>query len=171
MLSTPYNGPHVPDPVVSIRDLRCRRASARRPPLRREPSSAACEHARSRISLALDGALSRFERAKLDAHLAHCVACRTHETETVAFTDLVRTPPLQPFSTSIIVRRRRRPSLLTLQVGGTAATPRSLVLASSSALPTPITRLDRSPESPGRHTRPHTPCGLHISIQRTTSAA
>jgi anti-sigma factor RsiW len=64
----------------------------------------ACEWA----SLRLDGELSEFEEAMLQAHLAGCVACSefVRRIETVA--EQVRFAPLEPFERSVVLARHRR---------------------------------------------------------------
>jgi anti-sigma factor RsiW len=54
-----------------------------------------CERARAWISLDLDGELSQFERALLDAHLDRCEACATAAAETRALTETLRGAPLE----------------------------------------------------------------------------
>ena len=56
--------------------------------------SSVCEQARSWISLGLDGALSEFERVRLDRHLARCASCAAFGAQVGATTSVLREAPL-----------------------------------------------------------------------------
>jgi predicted anti-sigma-YlaC factor YlaD len=56
--------------------------------------SSVCEQARSWVSLRLDGALSEFERIRLDRHLERCASCAAFGAEIGATTQVLREAPL-----------------------------------------------------------------------------
>ena len=68
-----------------------------------------CERTRGWVSLSLDGELSEFERALMDAHLVRCVDCAGFAAEAQSATTMLRTAPLEPLpqALSLPVRRRR----------------------------------------------------------------
>jgi predicted anti-sigma-YlaC factor YlaD len=84
-------------------------------------TSQSCERARWSASLRADGELSALESALLDAHLAHCLSCRSFagSAEDIAAAlrgaRLERPPPLA------LVLPRRRPALRALQITAAAA--------------------------------------------------
>src|SRR5438477_9906580 len=82
-----------------------------------------CERARQWISLHLDGELSEFEVALLDAHLARCPSCGEFSTIAVEATAQLRTAPLERLEQPIRLpsRSRRRVSALRLGIASTAA--------------------------------------------------
>lgn len=72
-----------------------------------------CERAREWLSLSLDGELSRFERALVDRHVGACPECTAFGAELRAFTDAVRTAPLEPLPHAVAIpSRRARTALL-----------------------------------------------------------
>ena len=81
-----------------------------------------CERTRGWVSLSLDGELSEFERALLDAHLGRCPECSVFAADTRAATTLLRAAPLerplQQISPPVI---RRRIGASALRVGAAAA--------------------------------------------------
>jgi predicted anti-sigma-YlaC factor YlaD len=81
---------------------------------------AACERARSWVSLALDDELSQLEQAALRAHLGRCGACAALSLELGALTQGLRAAPLERPAAWLAPRRRRR-AARTLQVGASAA--------------------------------------------------
>jgi len=81
-----------------------------------------CERTRGWVSLSLDGELSEFERALLDAHLDRCPECATFAADTRAATTLLRVAPLerplQQISPPLV---RRRIGASALRVAAAAA--------------------------------------------------
>ena len=80
-----------------------------------------CDRARGQLSLTLDGELSPFEAAQLEAHLEQCASCRAYEAELGSITRLLRTTPLASPATPILMPRRRQALARRLQVGAAAA--------------------------------------------------
>lgn len=66
-----------------------------------------CEYARQAASLRLDGELSEFELALLEAHLSKCADCRAFEADIAPITAAVRTTPLEPVGTPFELPRKR----------------------------------------------------------------
>jgi predicted anti-sigma-YlaC factor YlaD len=83
--------------------------------------SVVCERVRSSISLEIDGELSELERRRVLAHLERCPECRAFETDVTAFTDELRSAPLEELDHPLVVRRPRRVSFARVQVGVAAA--------------------------------------------------
>jgi anti-sigma factor RsiW len=82
---------------------------------------AECEHARSWVSLALDGELSEIEQASLRAHLGSCAACACFERDLDALTmELRAAPPARP-AVEVMLPRRRRVAVRALPIGAAAA--------------------------------------------------
>ena len=67
-----------------------------------------CDRAHEWVSLELDDELSEFERTLLDAHIAGCEPCRVFRTETDAIARELRNAHLEPLTTPVAVRSRRR---------------------------------------------------------------
>src|SRR5919198_2451540 len=70
-------------------------------------SSNDCEHLREQISAALDGELSPFERARVDAHLTVCGACRTYAADAASAAQLMRETPLEEVALPFVLPSRR----------------------------------------------------------------
>jgi predicted anti-sigma-YlaC factor YlaD len=68
----------------------------------------ACDRARQWATADLDGELSRFERALLDAHLEDCASCREFATAIGGFTQMLRTAPPAALERPIEIGRLRR---------------------------------------------------------------
>jgi predicted anti-sigma-YlaC factor YlaD len=85
-------------------------------------SSNDCAHLREQLSAALDGELSPFERARVDAHLAVCGACREYATVTADAARLLRATPLEEISVPFVLPSRRLALARKVQVGAAAAT-------------------------------------------------
>jgi predicted anti-sigma-YlaC factor YlaD len=68
----------------------------------------ACDRARQWATADLDGELSRFERALLDAHLADCPSCHEFATAIGGFTEMLRTAPPAALERPIEIGRLRR---------------------------------------------------------------
>jgi hypothetical protein len=86
-----------------------------------------CHRAREWSSLGLDGELSEFERALLDAHLEQCADCRAFERVTSVVTAHVRTTPLEPPSRPVRLPARRPRVLTPLRLGAAAAAAASVI--------------------------------------------
>jgi anti-sigma factor RsiW len=65
-----------------------------------------CEQAREAVSLQLDGELSPFERARLDAHLQRCGQCRAFYADAAGFTTALRQAPLEVLGRRVTLPRR-----------------------------------------------------------------
>lgn len=79
-----------------------------------------CDRARAQLSLYLDGELTSFEESGLRTHLAECPACRAYQGEVASFTQCVRTTPLAPFETPIVMPRLHRLTLRPVHIGAAA---------------------------------------------------
>jgi|SRR5512132_4027777 anti-sigma factor RsiW len=73
-----------------------------------KPLTKQCERARECASLRLDGELSEFESALLNAHLARCEACRAFADELVGVTTVLREAPLETLERPVALPTRRR---------------------------------------------------------------
>jgi anti-sigma factor RsiW len=83
--------------------------------------SLVCQRVREQVSLQLDDELSQLERRMLDAHLARCPDCHEFADEVVAFTEELRTAPLEVLERPVVVTRPRRLAAVRLQAGVAAA--------------------------------------------------
>jgi predicted anti-sigma-YlaC factor YlaD len=81
----------------------------------------ACESAREQLSLQLDQELHELDRARLDAHLERCAACRSVGAELAAMTTTLREAPLEEVRFQLSIPRRRFVSVRALQAGAAAA--------------------------------------------------
>lgn len=73
-----------------------------------------CHRARHWASLDLDGELSSFERALLDAHVTACPSCADFHAAIGEFTGALRAAPLEPFNGAIEIRRAWRRARLAV---------------------------------------------------------
>jgi hypothetical protein len=89
----------------------------------------ACDRAREWASLALDGELSGFEQALLDAHLGRCADCRAFVTDVGDVTDLLRSSEPERPSTPISIPGRLRPHTRVRNVLALAAAASVFVTA------------------------------------------
>lgn len=82
-----------------------------------------CRLAREHISLQLDGELSDFERAALDAHLGACDDCRAYAASAAQVSAHIRTEPLEQPRFPVVLphRSRVRIPLRTAQAAAAAA--------------------------------------------------
>lgn len=103
-----------------------------------------CGRAREWSSLRLDGELSDFEGALLDAHLARCAGCRDVSRAMSAITDRLRETALEPLALAVVLPRRRR--LVQNHVLLTAA---AAVVVTTSGIATALTLGGASRELPG----------------------
>jgi hypothetical protein len=89
----------------------------------------ACDRAREWSSLALDGELSGFEQALLDAHLGRCAECRAFTEGVGETTELLRaSEPARP-SNPIRIPSRARPHVGVRRVFALAAAASIFVTA------------------------------------------
>lgn len=93
--------------------------------------SVVCDRVRAQISLRLDGELSQLESRMLASHLDRCPECSAYESEVVALTTALRSAPLAPLPHPIVVRWRRRASVVRMQVGVAAAVAIAVVGATT----------------------------------------
>ena len=89
----------------------------------------ACDRAREWASLALDGELSGFEQALLDAHLGRCADCRAFATDLGDATGLLRSSVPERPSTPISIPGRLRPQTRVRNVLALAAAASVFVTA------------------------------------------
>jgi predicted anti-sigma-YlaC factor YlaD len=95
-------------------------------------NSLLCERTRGWLSLRLDGELSEFERALMDAHLSCCAECRAFEADTAALTFALRSAPLERLAEPVALPQTRRRPARAIQVAAAAAAV--LVAASVGSL-------------------------------------
>lgn len=81
----------------------------------------ACDRARTYASLRLDGELSDFENALLEAHLESCGACRAFAGDVIALTAHLRSAELERLPRPLELPIRVRAGLRRLQLGAAAA--------------------------------------------------
>lgn len=89
----------------------------------------ACDRAREWSSLALDGELSGFEQALLEAHLDRCADCRAFVTDVGDATGLLRSSVPERPSTPISIPGRLRPQTRVRNVLALAAAASVFVTA------------------------------------------
>jgi len=129
-----------------------------------------CERAREWASLELDGELSTFERALLDAHLEDCRTCTEFRSAISGLTGALRSAPHERFDGVVIGRTRRRvrmqlaPAAAAMAV---AAVGLGSIVASSSLKSGPVGRLgsgiDATPASAATSAGPDT---MNLSTSR-----
>jgi predicted anti-sigma-YlaC factor YlaD len=93
--------------------------------LRLHPRS--CERAREWASLRLDGELSEFEQALLDAHLERCAPCAGYAGNVTAATEALRQAEASRLSVPVALPLRRR--ALSLRAVSAAAAAAAIVAA------------------------------------------
>jgi len=79
--------------------------------------SVTCERVRAFVSLRLDSETSQLEQRMLEAHLVHCDECRVYADDLDAFTDALRSAPLEPLERPVVVARPRRPAVALSRLG------------------------------------------------------
>jgi predicted anti-sigma-YlaC factor YlaD len=84
-------------------------------------NSLLCERTRGWLSLRLDGELSEFERALMDAHLSCCAECRAFEADTAALTFALRSAPPEHLAEPVALPQPRRRPARAIQVAAAAA--------------------------------------------------
>jgi predicted anti-sigma-YlaC factor YlaD len=80
-----------------------------------------CERARALVSAWLDGELSDFGRARLDAHVAECDSCNEYRRSTQRATRLLRSAALEELRVPIVLPRPRHRLARIAQAGSAAA--------------------------------------------------
>jgi predicted anti-sigma-YlaC factor YlaD len=80
-----------------------------------------CERAREWASLRLDGELSEFEQALLDAHLERCAPCAAYAGNVTAATEALRRAEPSRMSVPVALPLRRRVSLRAVSAAAAAA--------------------------------------------------
>jgi predicted anti-sigma-YlaC factor YlaD len=115
-----------------------------------------CRIAREHISLQLDGELSEFERAALDAHLGACDHCRGYAASATQVSAHIRTAPLEQPQFPVVLphRSRVRIPLRTAQAAAAAAVVAVIGFSAAGVVPSAEqsvslsagnTRVDRAP--------------------------
>lgn len=94
--------------------------------------STTCEQIRGAVSESLDGELAEIDHARLEAHLAHCAACRAYSADAAGTARLLREAPLEQLDFPIALPSRRLALARRLQV--TAAAAALLVTVGLSAV-------------------------------------
>ena len=84
-------------------------------------STTNCEQIRGALSESLDGELAEIDHARLEAHLAHCAACRAYSADLAGTARLLREAPLEQLDFPIALPSRRLAVARRLQVGAAAA--------------------------------------------------
>jgi len=77
-----------------------------------------CDEIRSQVSLELDVGLARLETLRMARHLDRCADCRAFREDVIAFTDALRSAPLERLLRPVILPRSRQARLTAL--GGVA---------------------------------------------------
>ena len=103
-----------------------------------------CERAHEWASLELDGELSTFERALLEAHLEGCRTCSEFRSQISSLTGALRAAPHERFEGVVIGRLRRRVNMRLAPAAAAmavAAVGLGSILASSSLRSGPVAGL------------------------------
>jgi len=130
-----------------------------------------CERAREWASLELDGELSTFERALLDAHLEGCRTCTEFRSTISGLTGALRSAPHERFDGVVIGRHPRRRVRMRLAPAAAAMAVAAVglgsIVASSSLKSGPVGRLgsgiDATPASAATSAGPDT---MNLSTSR-----
>jgi hypothetical protein len=115
---------------------------------------AACDRARAWATADVDGELSSFESVLLNAHLADCASCREFHASVDAFTDMLRSAPLERLERTIDIGRLRRRVRIPLRVAPAVAAMAVTVVGlgsilASSDLKPPSSRISAPSEFAG----------------------
>lgn len=95
-----------------------------------------CEQARERLSLQLDDELSPHETLLLERHLVRCPACAAFAARTRAYTEELRSAPLEPAPQFWLPRRPAATTRFTARVAAvSAATAAAALVAVSTFSP------------------------------------
>jgi predicted anti-sigma-YlaC factor YlaD len=130
-----------------------------------------CERAREWASLELDGELSTFERALLEAHLESCRTCTEFSSAISGLTGALRSAPHERFDGVVIGRHPRRRMRMRLAPAAAAMAVAAVglgsIVASSSLKSGPVGRLgngiDVTPASAATSAGPDT---MNLSTSR-----
>jgi hypothetical protein len=122
----------------------------------------ACDRAREWCSFEVDGELSSFEQALLEAHVARCPDCRDFRVGVAAATALVQATPLERPSEPVRIPSARRSRFVVQRVLAPAAVAAAVAVAAITA----NARLfgATQPVRPVVH-----PSGRHVSLIRTNA--
>jgi predicted anti-sigma-YlaC factor YlaD len=98
--------------------------------------SPVCDQFRSQVSLELDAGLARLESLRMARHLDRCDDCRAFREDVVAFTEALRSAPLERPARSVILPLSRQARLkavggIALRVSAAAA---AVIVAAGLAL-------------------------------------
>jgi predicted anti-sigma-YlaC factor YlaD len=94
----------------------------------------ACDQARERISLELDGELSLHEAALLDRHLSTCPGCALFADDVRRHTELLRAAPLEEAPQFVLPRRATAARRLSVRVGAAVGSTAAAALVAISVL-------------------------------------
>src|SRR5438128_1816900 len=97
------------------------------------PVPGACEDARRRISLALDGKPPELDRVRLERHLEECDGCRSFQAAVVDVTRTIRGSRLEAWALPFALPQRRRVPVHAIQL--TAAVAAIALVATVARLP------------------------------------
>lgn len=92
--------------------------------MRASPSPLICERVRTQISMLLDAEVSELDRRLVAAHLTRCAECRAFEQPVRAFTEELRSTPLEPLGHPVVLSRsrtRQRVWLRAAELGAAAS--------------------------------------------------
>jgi anti-sigma factor RsiW len=76
-----------------------------------------CDRVRGQISLELDGELSQLERAMVAKHVQRCPSCAAFHASATAFTDALRSAPLEALARPIALPSLRKRAYGELRSG------------------------------------------------------
>ncbi len=93
----------------------------------------ACDRAREWCSFEVDGELSSFEQALLEAHVSRCPDCRAFRAGVVGATALVQATPLERPSEPIRIPSARRSRFVVQRVLAPAAVAAAVAVAAITA--------------------------------------
>ena len=113
--------------------------------MQRDVRSMECERTRQRISAALDGELSQFERAHVAVHVSRCAGCRMFEAQVASAAVELRSAPLERMRSRVHLPPARRPvwgmrsdwwaPLRVARLGTTAAVTVTVILIALTSWP------------------------------------
>lgn len=106
-----------------------------------------CERAREWLSLAVDGELSRFERALVDRHVAGCPECFAFGAEVRAFTHALRAAPAERLTHPVGIPERRR-RVVAFRPAQAAAAALAVVAVGAGALSSSLRPEERRAQRP-----------------------
>jgi Putative zinc-finger len=95
---------------------------------------AACDRAREWATADVDGELSSFESVLLNAHLVDCASCREFHASVGAFTEMLRTAPMEQLERTIDIGRLRRRIRIPLRAAPAVAAMAVTVVGLGSIL-------------------------------------